>query len=784
MTLAFLKKSKLRVFYIFNFPNETDYAKILPGSVYQNKTSLSITDLQNFAALKNFKMGLNFHCKSISMVGDPNFPFASNCFSSTAQDQRFITEIFKMLHFYECSEGCKVCNHETLCTECMQGYFLSKKRCLKCHSSCSDCINYSFNCLTTCSNGTNLPLTITLNSKDHKLCNDCSLPNCELCLFNNCFKCHADFTMINSRCLDCTEPYNAVDCGLPVPHPIDSKCNSDYFYDQAREICFPNDLCNLYPDKQDLCQSCKEASLSESKALQCLWKDEVNIRENDYSKLVKETITSREVLIRIVNESNLKSVKGLNFSYESVSKSILNEANGCRYYTNQSGVSVLKKGVDEISVSENQSIVKIPTNLEDVDYQNSNEEELGMNLKFAGPKFKQTKLVSKTVNTVNDKGTCLFCSLTFFKNVETGTCQSCPKDCIKCTSSLICTQCKSTFDLKMNSTKTQTECMQEKPKPNKVDHSQCEILSNKINEDLRSPNKLYPQAETTCLSLDCSKCTFCILKGIGICSNCPKCQGTPSFVVTSDLNQNIKIHSKGLMKLDEAIAPETHLNLDLVDSNILTKLKTYYNDQFLSENNNFVNWIFMNELFDSETETPNLPPQNLQPPNQKIKLNKHKTQNLKSEKQLSSQKMLNNNFICVLRVVKQNSKEPLILTISNKKIRIELKNYNALQISKRVTMEDLFYKAESIFQESVVKNQQVTNENNFAVCDSLHVYFAILKFGNVSKAYDYVFSNKLKVLVVDKIRCQSITSVQKTEQNIIDAGYTSSALVFGDFSIL
>ncbi|KAL4489343.1 hypothetical protein ABPG72_018998 [Tetrahymena utriculariae] len=155
-----------------------------------------------------------------------------------------------------CHSTCKSCSFpikSNACIECNDGYFLSKKRCIPCSSSCATCDITGNNCLT-CADG-------YVYSPIYKSCQFICNPSCKSCLPespNSCLTCKAGYYQMGNMCIKCEFP-----CSTCVNQSTNClSCIKNYVYDQITRTCFPQcfPTCSscTSPNNNFSCTKCKD----------------------------------------------------------------------------------------------------------------------------------------------------------------------------------------------------------------------------------------------------------------------------------------------------------------------------------------------------------------------------------------------------------------------------------------------------------------------------------------------------------------------------------------------
>lgn len=152
---------------------------------------------------------LNFDCLFIDYFYLDWSPTFSVC--NQQQYQNYFTRLIDDKEISSrCSEKCKQCDSNGKCLECHSFMYLMYDECFLCDSSCNGCNELSYNC-------TKCPFLVQIKDYSHdsiflKLCENCLILNCKICLYNLCFFCDDGFTYINFECVDCTLDINSEIC--------------------------------------------------------------------------------------------------------------------------------------------------------------------------------------------------------------------------------------------------------------------------------------------------------------------------------------------------------------------------------------------------------------------------------------------------------------------------------------------------------------------------------------------------------------------------------------------
>ncbi|KAL4506331.1 hypothetical protein ABPG73_017065 [Tetrahymena malaccensis] len=155
-----------------------------------------------------------------------------------------------------CHNTCKTCSFPSksnACLECNDGYFLSKKRCIPCSSSCATCDTTGKNCLT-CAEG-------YIYSHVYNSCQFICNPSCKTCLPespNSCLTCKSGYYQMENMCIKCEPPCST--CEIQSTNCL--SCIKNYVYDEVTRTCSPQcyPTCSFCtsPNSNFSCTKCKD----------------------------------------------------------------------------------------------------------------------------------------------------------------------------------------------------------------------------------------------------------------------------------------------------------------------------------------------------------------------------------------------------------------------------------------------------------------------------------------------------------------------------------------------
>ncbi|GAB1227985.1 hypothetical protein ENUP19_0367G0018 [Entamoeba nuttalli] len=143
--------------------------------------------------------------------------------------------------------GCSKCDpsSSTICTECVDGYYLHSSQCLKCSSNCVKCESSS--CSMCASEFLNI----------NGSCVSCMSVGCSKCdsTLNTCSNCSDGFSLINGSCVGCSNITNCKVCSSNIC----SECNTGYYLNE--NVCNPcGDSCTDCNKTNNtiVCNECSE----------------------------------------------------------------------------------------------------------------------------------------------------------------------------------------------------------------------------------------------------------------------------------------------------------------------------------------------------------------------------------------------------------------------------------------------------------------------------------------------------------------------------------------------
>ncbi|ELP91746.1 hypothetical protein EIN_521930 [Entamoeba invadens IP1] len=125
---------------------------------------------------------------------------------------------------YKCNSICKLCTSASICTECIDGYYLKDSKCLPCTlTGCSKCLETE--CLT-CKTGFYLNNEkLCSPCSDYGKCNQCTIDGCTLCA-NKMY-----YNTTTKLCESCVE-----ECDVCENSYSCNKCNNASIYYKEDEI--------------------------------------------------------------------------------------------------------------------------------------------------------------------------------------------------------------------------------------------------------------------------------------------------------------------------------------------------------------------------------------------------------------------------------------------------------------------------------------------------------------------------------------------------------------------
>ena len=177
------------------------------------------------------------------------------------------------LHFnecYQCMINCKTSTDNCKCNSCDEGYFLSNFQCLECDTNCKTCSDSANNCLT-CKEGYYLSSSNSCE-KCIDLCKKCSSStNCLLCTDNyffyldKCYQCNVNCktSTDNCKCNSCDEGYYLLNYQCLK---CDTNCKT---CSGSANNCLTCDN-GFYLSSSNSCEKCVESCETCSSSTKCL----------------------------------------------------------------------------------------------------------------------------------------------------------------------------------------------------------------------------------------------------------------------------------------------------------------------------------------------------------------------------------------------------------------------------------------------------------------------------------------------------------------------------------
>ena len=149
---------------------------------------------------------------------------------------------------------CLTCTSSYKCSSCMNGYYLTNSKCLKCNSNCKTCSNSDKYCLS-CKDGYYL---------DSHSCVECQ-SLCEKCYnATTCKSCKDNSFLYTGKCFQCN-----VNCKTKIDSCKCKTCDNGYYLSNYQCLkCDPNcKTCSVY---SNLCSNCSDGYyLNNSSCLKC-----------------------------------------------------------------------------------------------------------------------------------------------------------------------------------------------------------------------------------------------------------------------------------------------------------------------------------------------------------------------------------------------------------------------------------------------------------------------------------------------------------------------------------
>lgn len=683
----------------------------------------------------------NIRCMFFMKYMDIRFPLSTHCEINQNPGSRLFLDAYESFYM-PCPEGCKTCKIvQNQCLECEIGYFLSDSECLPCHSSCKTCEVFSFNCQKCQDESMTQLLKVTSSSFGFNVCNHCLQSGCTLCVFGKCFQCIFGFTMIESRCLDCSDPVNAKDCGIPVTpefqpsHDPNSDCSYGFHYDDVRKICKPTDYCKLTSVYKQIDLELCSACLKETE------------HSYDFSFCLSEFLSYEEL-----------------FNYYQSRKEFFEQS------------KVLWSPIIKIE--------KL--------FQPNTTDQSFINPDLTNKENPKCYFFNSSLQI------CQLCFTSHFFNPTSKSCEPCQSNCDHCESKVKCLKCDSQYELKTDQN-LNTQCAKKNIQTIQVDTSICKEMDEAKSNIDQLENNLSLNVIQNCQSLDCSQCSICQINQFPICGNCPKCQNKLKILISYSNNTLIELNFGSDIIFSWEDLPDTLSNLEIEDINLQQKIIDFidsripinYEKHILVQNSESL----LNEFFPSE-ET------DLKTKNS-LKLLKLVEKN-DIAIPVPENPQLKNNSIFIFRRIKIGESYPLNIQIGSRLFKFFDKEETYSNSKKTISFHQLVLNPSIIFQNlktdsnsqnkvssnknfklSQIKSENLEVNSDFKMkCDNIQISIIQIKVSNIRFSVENVVSQPINIILLEKLQCEELVRERSVGELITQTGYTSVLVVAGNYYII